>query len=577
MSDAAAVSRKRGRAVWIIVAAALIGCAAQLFNIQIVKGAELAEQGRAVRTSSSNPDAPRGAILDASGQVMVDTVKTYHIAVNQKNITEHRRYEDGELVGEGPADAAKLLAPILGWDPSELGGEMLGDSTYHYLAKDVDATTYRDIRRLGIYGIEWEPSFERLYPAGSTAAAVLGSVDSEGNGNGGLELVYNEVLTGIPGEESYEIGPTGAVMPGAKVTTKQPEPGATLHTTLHSDLQHSVEVALDAAVAKFGAEWGAVVVMEISTGRVLVLADSEVTDPSNGPQQSKAVQMVYEPGSVGKVLTFATALEQGVIDPYTEFTVPDRYEIEGETFRDVTDHETYMRTATGILAQSSNTGTIQVGSRVSDEDRYQTFLDLGLGSTTGIELPGESAGILHDPSEWDTRTRYTTMFGQGMAITALQSTALVAAIGNHGVWNAPTIVDGWTDADGTFHEQETKAPHQAVRSEVADTLLLMMESVAGQGGTAGLANVEGYRIAVKTGTAELIQTGGIVPSMAGVIPADDPQLAITAVLYDPALKLHSGDSIAPLFSSVATDAVRSLGISPSEETAQLFPTGAEDS
>ncbi len=577
MNDAAAASRKRGRVVSIIVAAALIGCAAQLFNIQIVKGAELAEQGRAVRTSSSRPDGPRGTIVDASGQVMVDTVKTYHIAVNQKNITEHRRYEDGKLVGEGPADAARLLAPILDLDPSELGGAMLGDSTYRYLAKNVDATTYREIRRLGIYGIEWEPSFERLYPAGSTAATVLGSVDSEGNGNGGLELVYNEILTGVPGEESYEVGPTGAVMPGAKVTTKEPEPGATLHTTLHLDLQHSVEVALDAAVERYGAQWGAVVIMEVATGRVLVLADSDMEDPSQGPQQSRAVQMVYEPGSVGKVLTFATALEQGAITPYTEFAVPDRYEIDGQMFKDIHDHETYLRTATGILAQSSNTGTIMVGSQVSDQDRQQTFLDMGLGAITGIQLPGESAGILHDPKDWDTRTKYTTMFGQGLAITALQSTAMVAAIGNQGVWVPPTIVDGWTDGDGVFHEQETAAPHQALRAEVADTLLLMMESVADQGGTAGLANVEGYRLAAKTGTAELIGTGGIVPSLAGVLPADDPQLAITVVLYDPAVQLSSAESVAPLFSTVATDAVRSLGIAPSKGDAQLFPTGKSDS
>ncbi len=572
MSDSAQVSRKRGRVAWVLVSAALIGCAAQLFNIQIVKGAELAEQGKAVRTSVSNPDAPRGSIVDASGQVMVGTVKTYHIAVNQKNVTEHRRYEDGKLVGEGPSDAAQLLAPILGKDPTELGGEMLGDSTYQYLAKDVDATTYRQIRKLGIYGIEWEPSFERLYPAGSTAGAVLGSVDSEGAGNAGLELVYNELLTGVPGEESYEIGPTGAVMPGAKVTTREPEPGATLHSTIHLDLQHSVETLLDQAVADYGAEWGAVVIMEIGTGRLLVLADSDVEDPAGGPQLSRAVQMVYEPGSVGKLLTFATALEEGAIDPYTAFTVPDQYEVGGQVFNDIHDHEVYTRTATGVLAESLNTGTVMVGERVSDEARYQTFLKMGLGSTTGVELPGESAGIVHKPEDWDGRTKYTTMFGQGLAVTALQSTALVAAVGNHGVWNAPTLVDGWTDADGTYHEQEKKVPHEALRAEVADTLLLMMESVTDEGGTAGLANVEGYRLAAKTGTAEILGTGGIVPSMAGVIPADDPQLAMTVVLYNPSVKLTAGESIAPLFSSVATDAVRSLGILPSAENARLFPT-----
>lgn len=573
-------AQKRARAIWVITLGILVVCGVQLFNIQIVKGTELAEQGRIVRTKASKIEAPRGSIVDATGQVMVDTVKTYHIAVNQKNILEYRHYdEDGVLVGSGPAEAALLLAPLLDRDPSELGGAMLGDQLYVYLAKDVDQQTYRAIRKLGIYGIEWEPSFERLYPGGSTAATVLGTVSADGLGNSGLELTFDELLTGVPGEESYETGPTGEVIPGAKVVTREATGGATLHTSIHADLQHSVQTVLDKYVAQFQAEWGAVVILDVATSRVLVLADSNQADPTKGPQSSHAVQMVYEPGSVGKVPTFASALENGIIDPLTPFSVPDRYTVpNGQVFRDATDHEVLDMTATGVLAASLNTGTVMIGEQMSDQTRYELFKRLGFGEITGIELPGESGGLLTEPETWDGRTRYTTMFGQGYALNALQAAAMVAALGNDGVWTAPRLVDGWTTADGVYHEATRPTPREAVRPEVASTLLNMMESVVSSGGraTGTLAQVDGYRIAAKTGTAE-IGDGRLITNMAGVLPADDPQIAIALVLYAPAVYTLSGTSAAPMFAEVASAAVQNLGIAPSAEPARLYPTSRDGS
>ncbi|MFZ1381774.1 MAG: penicillin-binding protein 2 [Scrofimicrobium sp.] len=566
-------ARSRGKVAWIIALMALIACGVQLFNIQIVRGAELAEQGRIVRTSALPVDAPRGSIVDADGQVLVDTVKTYHVAVRQTIIPEFRNYEDGKLVGTGPAEAARLLAPILGRDPSELGGELVGESQYQYLAKNVDLQTSREIRALDIYGIELEPSFERQYPAGTTAATVVGTVDYEGNGSSGLELTFNDLLTGVPGEEAYEIGPTGARMPGAKVTTKEAVPGATLHTSIHSDLQYSIQELLDQSVTQWGAEWGSVVIMDVATSRILVLADSFERSPLEGPQSSATVQNLYEPGSVGKVLTFATALQKGTITPTTRYSVPATIDIGDQRFHDYyADHPTYDLTATGVLAMSSNTGTIQVGMTVSDEDRYQTFLDFGLGQLTGVELPGETAGMLGTPDSWDGRTKFANMFGQGVGVNVLQTTAIGAVIGNDGVWNAPHLVDGWTSADGIYHEKETATPREALSPEVAKTLRTMMESVVvDEIGTGQLAAVEGYRIAAKTGTAE-VAGGGIVPSIMGIIPADDPQIVITAMLYKPSNTLPEGNTVGPLFSSSVAEAVRMLGIAPSAEPARLFPS-----
>ena len=565
----------RGRARWVagIVGVAFALCAIQLFAIQVVQGPTLAEQGRKVRTSASAISAPRGQVLDSDGQVMVDSVETFHIAVNQVNIREYRQRDDDEkVIGRGPAAAAAQLAPLLDKDPAELGGMLVGDSTYRYLAKNVDADTYRAIRELGIYGIEWEPNYERVYPGGNAAASVLGSVDVDGNGDSGLESTYNDLLTGTPGEAAYEIGPTGEIIPGGKVTSREAVPGATINTSIHADLQKVVQDDLDHMVQQHDADWGTVVVIEVATGRVLVLADSGLKSPEEGPQTSAAVQWVFEPGSVGKLLTLATALEEGTITPTTSYVVDDRITApDGEVIKDSHNHPTEELTVNGILARSLNTGTMEVGYTVSDEARYQTMRDMGIGELTGIELPGESPGMLRPPDQWQGRDRWVTMFGQGYAMTAVQQGMVAATIGNGGVWTAPHLVDGYTDEDGTFHPAEAKEPRQVLRPETAAQLLTMMESVAADepGATGKNAAVVGYRTAVKTGTAEI--PGGTVAQVAGVVPADAPKLAISAVIYNPKKSLYGTQSAAPLFAQVTEAAVRSLNIPASDSEPDLYP------
>lgn len=568
-------SRKRSRWFGVVTAILLALCAIQLFSIQILRGPALAEQGRKVRTAATEINAPRGPIVDATGQILVDSVETYHVAVNQLNILEWKHYaKSGRLIGRGPAEAARLLAPLLNVDEAELGGKMLGTSTYEYLAKNVDGETFREIRELGIYGIEWEPVYQRVYPGGNSAASVLGSVDAAGVGNSGLEMVYDESLTGIPGEESFEIGPTGEVIPGAKISSRAARPGGTVHTTLHADLQDTVQQQLDEAVERYSADWGSVVILDTSSAHVLALADSGLEPADKGPQTSRAVQWVVEPGSVGKILTAATALEEGSVDPGTVFTIPDRYETaDGEAIRDIDEHPDHLRTVAGILVESSNTGAVQIGETVSKESRYQTMTDLGLGTVTGIELPGESEGILHPAESWQGRDVYTTMFGQSYAMTPLQQAAMMAALGNGGIWQGPRVVSGLTDYEGVFHPSEPAAPRQALREETAQILLRIMEGVSTDKeiGTGVAAAVDGHRVAVKTGTSELT-AGGTVANVAGVLPAEKPQLAISVVLYKPRAGILSSDSAAPLFQEVAQSAVTILGIPGSDTDPDLYPT-----
>ena len=567
----------RNRSRWFgALTALLLGASAvQLFSIQILQGPALAEQGRIVRTSATEITAPRGRIVDADGLTLVDSVETYHIAVNQRNILEWKVKDDaGNVVAGGPQEAARLLAPLLDMDQAELGGRMLGDNTYVYLKKDVDGDTFKEIRALGIYGIEWEPVYKRVYPSGNTAASIIGGVGADGTGSSGLELVFDQELTGVAGEESYEIGPTGEVIPGAKMTSRDAQPGGTIHTSINTDLQAVVQKKLDQAVEKYDADWGSVVILDVATAHVIVLADSGLESPDSGPQSSQAVQWVVEPGSVGKIFTVAAALEEGTVGPDTVFAIPDRYKTaDGEVITDIYSHETYRRTVAGIITESSNTGAVQIGETISEEARHKTMVDLGLGAVTGIEIPGESAGILADPEDWYGRDVYTTMFGQGYAMTPLQQAAVMAAIGNHGVWQGPRVVTGVTDSDGVYHQAEMSEPRQALQEETAEILLRMMEGVSSdlETGTGVAAAVDGYRLAIKTGTAE-ITGGGTVANVAGVIPADAPQLAISVVLYKPRSGVLSSDSAAPLFKQVASSAVAILGIPGSSGGPELYPT-----
>lgn len=554
-------------------------CVFQLIVIQVFQSSTLASEGERVRTAVSEIGAKRGEILDVNGVVLADSVQAYHIAVNQKAITTYEHKDDnGNVVGRGPAEAAKQLSPLLGISQAELGGMMLGNSTYVYLKKNVDAVTYREIRKLDITGIEWEAVFDRTYPNGNTAGPIVGAVNAEGDGVSGLEAYFNNFLQGTSGEEAYEISPNGAVMPGGKKVTKEPQDGGSVRTTLHADLQHLVQDALDARVRKHNADWGVVVISDVSTGRILVLADSGSTTPNpSKPQSVMGVQAPYEPGSVGKLLTVTSALEKGTTTPTSAYSVP--YSISpadaGGPISDYHEHGTEMMTTTGILTQSSNVGTIEVGEQVGDRDRYDFMTKMGLNQVTGIELAGESQGIMRDFDAIQGRDRYTMMFGQSYAITAIQQNQFIQAIGNRGVMIAPRIIDSTTDSKGRTEKTVSPQPKQVMSADRSKELITMMESVVmDKQGTGQLAKVEGYRVAVKTGTAEIKVNGAdaVVSNTAGLVPAESPRLAISVVLYNPRVAGLSSDAAAPLWSEVTTEAVRNLGIPASTESAQLYPT-----
>ena len=585
---------RRLQALLAVFTACAVLLAVRLVDLQGVRAGDLAKSASEFRTRSYTLQAKRGDILDSSGAVMATSVERYNVAVNQQLIGEYVKYKEddsGKLVavGSGAAAAAQDLAPLLDMDEAELGGKLLGGDekrTFVYLKKDISPELWRKIRELRIPGIEPEQVMKREYPNGKIAGNVIGYTGMTGTqtdddtpeqavGQAGIERSLNDVLTGEDGQLSVQIA-GGAVLPSGDRSETPAKDGSDVRLTINRDLQDNVENAVDATVEDQGAQWASAVVIEIGTGSVLALADSNTPDPSNlaatDPSNwgSRAVSTPVEPGSTGKVMTFSAAIDQGKVTPLSTFTVPDVITMpNGETISDDDSHATSDMTVAGILALSYNTGLIQIGDTIPDETRFDYMKKFGIGSKTGIELPSESAGILSDPSTWDNRTRYTTMFGQGWAATTLQLGQMVSVIGNGGVRVPVHIVDNVTDSDGTEHPTVVGDSVQVISPETADTMLDMMQAVTDPNSTGWRAAVPGYNIAGKTGTAQVPDEDGNltrrVGTFVGLVPAEDPQIAIAVAVYNAPGAGYGGEVAAPVFKDVTTFAVRQLGIPPSTE------------
>lgn len=566
---------RRQRFVLAATLALVLVLAGRLVYVQGLQGEALAAEAFQGRLLTVEIPGDRGEILDRNGVVLATSVERYDIWVNQIQLAQARRTTDGI------SDAAAELAPLLGMSAPELGAKLLGDRGFVYLAKGVAPEVYREIRDLGIPGIGGDRTTDRLYPAGTTAGNIVGFVGAEGFGQAGLEQVYDDLLTGRAGSQTYERGARGQRIPTGEQGTIAAVPGQDVRLTIERDLQFVVQSALDEQVRATGAAWGAVEVLDVRTGEILALADSGTVDPNDpgsapaDSRGSRAAWAVYEPGSTAKVITMAAALETGVADPLTPFTVPYQYTVpNGQTFKDSHEHPEQRLTLTGVLAESSNTGTVQVGEQIPEQVRHDYLRKFGFGSTTGVGLPGESGGILHDAEDWDGRTRYTVLFGQGVGSTTLQNTQVFATIANGGVRVQPHLVEAFVAPDGTETPADLPEPERVVSEETADTVLRMLESAVSEG-TGGNAAVPGYRVAGKTGTAQAFEGGGVIKNVAsfiGIAPADDPRLVVNAVFYDPKSSIYGGSVAAPVFSEVTGHALRYLGVPPSGAPAELYPT-----
>jgi cell division protein FtsI (penicillin-binding protein 3) len=570
---------RRRTSLVVVVTLLLAVFAGRLAYVQVVSGPAVAAEARDDRLSSATLIASRGQITDSQGQVLATSVQRYDIVVNQVELARwHATVDEQEL--SGAAGAAQLIAPLIEANAAELGAKLDGESKYRKIAKGVLPEVWQSVKALRIDGISAEQVAERVYPNGDVAGNVLGWVNAEGVGAQGVESLLNEELTGTDGSTVYERGAGGQQIPGGYSESTAATDGRSVQLTLNTDIQWKAQQAITAQVAATGSDSGSIVVLDTRTGEILALAESATVNP-NDPgadatllRSSSAVTDVFEPGSTAKVITMAAAIENGLVEPTSEFEVPYQYTTPNDqTFKDSHEHAGLRLTATGILAESSNTGTVMIGQNIPQQVRYDYLAKFGFGSKTGVELPNESAGILHDSDAWDGRTKYAVLFGQGVSVTALQATEVFATIANGGVRIAPHLVKGWTEADGSYTAADPAATAQVVSETTADTVLSMMESTVSDG-TGANAAIPGYRVAGKTGTAQnwIDGVAGITSSFIGVAPADDPAIAVSVILHNPRTSEWGGTVAAPVFSDVAGYALTELGIAPSGTTAQLFPT-----
>ncbi|MEV0893576.1 penicillin-binding transpeptidase domain-containing protein [Promicromonospora sp. NPDC050262] len=581
--------RPEVRQRWLVGIAAVVVLVflVRLVHVQLIEGPSLAAKAEAARTATAVTPAHRGDITDANGVVLATSVDRYTVVGDPVAIEDFRgsgRVDaEGNKVQDGALGIAQLLAPILDEPKNELAAKLVGESRYKVLAKNVVPQVQRAVADLQIRAyIRTDLTSRRTYPAGTVAGSLVGFVDDEQTGQGGIEAAYDDLLAGTAGSDTYERSLDGLRIPAAGQESVPAVPGDSIQLSLVHDIQWKAQDSIDEAKRTTGAEYGIAIVQDVRTGEIVALADSGAVNPNDRSTSavaggSRAVKDVFDPGSTGKVITMAAALEGGYWNPNSRFTVPYTYTTpNGQTFRDSHEHPVQRLTLTGVLAQSSNTGTVQAGEKIPLQTRQDYLYKFGFGEPTGLGLPGESVGLMPpaDVADWDGRTQYAVLFGQGLSVNAMQATSVFSTVANGGVRMTPTLFEGSTSPDGVTTPAGREPGERVISQETADTLVEMMEAVTEDGGTGTNAAVPGYRVAGKTGTAQMPAGGGwtYMASFIGVAPADDPRYTVAVFLKSPHSSIFGGDVAAPVFSDVMGFTLQKMDVPPSEDQERRLKT-----
>ena len=556
----------------------------RLIEIQAIRASGYVKKAEVELSKSATLLAPRGTIYDINGVELARSISAMNIAVDQTVVND-------------PAAAAKVVAPILKMTPSQLQPSLTGERRYVLIAKDITPETWRQVnqaikdyntqilktkdgisKRIG--GFVPERSFIRDYPSGKLTSSLRGITNDQGIGASGIESSLNSLLAGTNGKYIYANG-RGNIIPGSEQVSVEAKSGTSVRLTIDRDVQWVAQNAISQAVASSRAESGTVIVMDPKTGAILAQASAPTFDPNISSTitlnklRNPAVQEVYEPGPTGKVITVAAALQEGLVTPQSVFTIPYKMKVADEYFHDHEKHPTQRLTTTGLLAVSSNTGSIQIGQKLGKDNLYNYLRKFGIGQSTNSKLPGESAGILHPVKQWSGTSLPTIAFGQGYSLTAMQATSVFATIANDGVRVAPSILAGVVDESGKYTPAKANESVRVLSSQTASDMRAMMESVVSSNGTAPTAAISGYRIAGKTGTANRFSTAckcysGYTASFIGFAPADQPKYVISVTIQDPK-GMHWGGVLAgPVFKKVMSFVLQSERVQPTTAPATTF-------
>jgi cell division protein FtsI (penicillin-binding protein 3) len=553
--------------------------AVQLLRLQALDAPAMARAALGSRLTTVPVTATRGQILDRNGVVLAASLERYNVTVDQTVVKEYYRYvrdpvsHKTQKVKPGLDGAVAALAPVLGLPSATVRERLTGTRRFAYVAKGVTPAVWRKVEALQIGALHPERTSQRFYPADGVGASVMGFVGKDNTALAGLELRLDRQLRGRAGSITYQRDPSGRYIPMTDVAEHPELPGRDVRLTLDRDLQWKAERLLAAKVRESGALSGTAVVMSAEDGRILALANAPTFDP-NVPSRStpanlsnRALSEVYEPGSTSKVMTAAAALEEGVVRASTPFTVDDQIQRGGATFHDSHVHPPERLTFAGVLAKSSNVGTIMAGERVPSDTMYEYLTKFGIGRESGLSFPGESRGILAAAQDWSGSQRYTVLFGQGLSVNAVQAAGVYQTIANDGVRVEPRLVAGTVDERGRVEPAPASPRTRVVSKETAQSLRNMLEGVVSQDGTAPQARIPGYRVAGKTGTAQRFDPAcgcyrGYTGSFIGMAPADDPKLVVAVTLQRPVRGYYGGTVAAPVFRDIMGYALQELQIPP---------------
>lgn len=550
--------------------------AGQLFWIQAFDAASTQAAAMSKRSVTSVTPAMRGRILDTNGQVLADSVERFTVVADPQAIPEYEVRIDGTRTKVGVSRAAAELAPLLDISVETLTGLFTRSGTrYVVVKKEVNPATWSEIRRLGIPGIAGERTASRIYPTSMALGQLVGFVKpADQSPGGGIEWMLDKTLAGKPGTTIAEQARDGYVIPGSQRVDTPVVNGRDVKLTIDSDLQWYAQNALAKQVTAVGAESGTAVVLEVATGKVRAAASYPSFDPNDLGKASAATMRnfafddAFEPGSTGKLMTMAAALEEGVVTPDTGVIAPNRLPRAGMQFKDHENHETISFTATGVLAKSSNIGTMLIGERIKPAVMEAYYRKFGIGARTPVGFPGESAGELARSSDWNAAQRYTVLFGQGYSVTAIQAASVYQSIANKGLRVPPTLVEGIVNDSGTLVPTTAPTPVRVVSEATATTLSRMLEEVTGEQGTASAARIPGFRVAGKTGTADrydekLKRYNGFTASFIGYAPAEKPKYVVAVIIQKPKAGMFGGALAGPVFNQVMTYIIQRDNDSPS--------------
>jgi cell division protein FtsI (penicillin-binding protein 3) len=563
----------RLRIGFILIAMVVSVFAARLFQLQGVDAQAYVAKARSQGVVTVTLPANRGTIKDRNGVPLAESVDGLMIVADPSLTVKHA------------SEIATIIARRLDIDYFDVLARLRKpDTHFQYIARRVPSTKATQIVHAmdarGYTGIYTRRDPVRTYPADDIAANLVGFMNADGDAGEGAELMFDTLLSGKDGSATYETG-GGNRIPLGDNNTVPPKNGHDLELTIDRDVQWYTQRVVRQAVQGSGGSSGAAVVMDTQTGQLLSLADYPTFDANNPSLSSKkdlgsrALRDVYEPGSVEKVLTASSLIDAGKVTPDTRITVPSELPRGDRVIHDYFSHGKIHLTLTGVIAKSSNIGTVLAASQFKHRQLYDYLRKFGLGARTNIGVRGESPGVLNNWRSWSQINQDTIAFGQGLAVNAVQMAAAVNTIANGGVYVSPSLVKGEvTTSGGQVVGSGTTSTHRVISARAAKLTGQMMESVTNpETGTAATAGIDGYRVAGKTGTAQRVgktcrcYDGTFTVSFAGFAPADDPRFLVYVVVQDPKNGGGGGSIGGPAFHKIMSYVLQKYAVPPTGSTA----------